>query len=640
MKLLTSLRAVRSLAVALAVLAGSAACSSDPEPVSRAVRDPHSFANIDAFRTRHIDLTLHVDFDARRLRATADLTLDGLDPRARTVVLDTRDLDVRGAWLVREGDEPLPLEHSLGEPQPPLGQALTLELPESANAERITVRVEYETRPEASGLQWLTPEQTAGGAHPFLFTQSQAIHARSWIPLQDTPQVRATYRATVHTPAGLRAVMSADNSAQAERGEDGKTDVYRFDMPQAIPSYLIALGVGRLEFRSVGPRSGVYAEPSVVEAAAREFADLEDMIEACERMFGPYRWGRYDLLILPPSFPFGGMENPRLSFITPTVIAGDRSLVALIAHELAHSWSGNLVTNATWRDLWLNEGFTTYLERRIVEALYGRRRAQMEDALGLQSLQRDLEDLEPRDEVLAIDLTGRDPDDVFSDVPYEKGKLFIQWLESRLGREQLDEFLKGYFDRFAFQSITTEQFLDHLRTYLKSAAPDAVDEAQLRTWIYEPGLPEFAVLPPGDAFTHVDRARADWVEGRIDATQLPAREWTTHEWLHFLDNLPQQVPQERLAELDRAFGLTEVENAEIAHSWLLVAVRNRYEPAYPRLERYLTTIGRRKLIKPLYEALVETSEGAERARRIYERARPGYHPIAASTIDSILQAAP
>ncbi len=293
-------------------------------------------------------------------------------------------------------------------------------------------------------------------------------------------------------------------------------------MKEAIPSYLIAIAVGDIKFRAISGRTGVYAEPGVIDAATAEFSDLERMVAACESLFGPYRWGRYDILILPPSAPFGGMENPRLSFITPTVIAGDKSLVSLIAHELAHSWSGNLVTNATWRDFWLNEGFTVYLERRIVEQLYGARREQMEDVLGVQSLRSELADADPAHQQLAVDLRNDDPDDGVTDIAYEKGKLFLQFLETRFGRDTLQSFLRSYFDHFAFQSIYTEQFLDYLRANLLPKKPGAVTEAQIQEWVYGPGLPAYAVLPPDDVFAPVDTARKAWVAGTLASAGLPA----------------------------------------------------------------------------------------------------------------------
>jgi leukotriene-A4 hydrolase len=599
--------------------------------------DWHSFANVDAFRVTGLDLDLTVDFVARRLFGTAELEFVRVAGAARTLVLDSRDLDVRKVWLLRGAQAPLALPFRFGERDAVRGAPLRIELPAGAAPappQALKVRVEYGTRPTAAGLQWLTPAQSADKRTPFLFSQSESIQARSWVPLQDTPQVRFAYRATIHAPTGLRVVMAAGSAPAGQTA--APAGVFRFDMPQPIPSYLLAIAVGRLEFRALGPRSGVYAAPGVIDAAAREFSDMESMIATCERLFGPYRWGRYDVLVLPPSFPLGGMENPRLSFITPTIIAGDKSLVAVIAHELAHSWSGNLVGNATWRDFWLNEGFTTYIERRILEALYGARRAAMEDVLGLEELRTALTQLKPAEQVLAIDLRGRDPEDNVNPVPYEKGRLFLGWLEARCGRAALQEFLARYFAHFAFQSITTEQFAQYLRANLLAQHPGVVREAELEEWLYQPGLPAFAVLPQSDALTRVDALRADWLAGKLTVSALPTHDWSTQEWQHFIDGLPETLEPARLAELDAAYHLTTTSNAEIACSWFKVAIRNDYGPAYDPLELYLTHIGRRKLVKPLYEALMKTPAGAAHARRIYRLARPGYHPLTAAAVDPIV----
>ncbi len=584
--------------------------------------DPHSFANPQQIRVTHVALDLTVDFERQVLSGTARLDLERVDPESDVLALDTRELGIRGVRNAG-GDS---LAYAFGATDEDLGTPLYIELRDKTSR----VEIDYATVPGATALQWLNPRQTLGGEHPFLFSQGQAIHTRSWIPLQDSPGVRVTYEAALQVPDGVRAVMSAENDPDVAPG--GR---FEFRMPQAVPPYLIALGVGDLAFQSMGEDTGVYAEPGLVEAAAAEFEDTQAMLEASEALYGPYRWGRYDLLILPPSFPFGGMENPRLSFITPTIIAGDKSLVGLIAHELAHSWSGNLVSNATWRDLWLNEGFTTYVENRIMEAVFGERRARMEAVLGYQSLMKEMEELDPEEEILAIDLEGEHADAVFTDIPYDKGMLFLMWLEEAFGRERFDAFLRGYFDHFAFQSITTDQFVDYLEDNLLGEADSPVTMRQVREWIHEPGLPEYAVIPQSDAFDRVDRQREAWLAGDLDLNALPSEDWTVHEWRHFLDELPETMPADRLAALDDAFGLTGAGNNMVLRSWLEIAIRNRHEPAYDRLESYLTSIGRTYLVEPLYEALMASGQ-EDFARRVYEAAEPGYHPLTRASIEPIL----
>ena len=559
------------------------------------------------------------------LHGSVELRLRRFDPAVGTLWLDSKDLAISGVQQL-EGSDWTSAAWEMGESDPVHGAPLSIRL--GAAVER--VRIHYRTAPEASGLQWLEPAQTAGDS-PFLYTQAQAIHARSFIPLQDSPAVRVTYSATIHTPPGMRAVMSAANDPAART--DGR---FEFDMPQRIPTYLIALAVGELEFQSMGERTGVYAEPAVLASAADEFADTQAMLEAVESMYGPYSWGRYDLLILPASFPWGGMENPRLSFITPTVIAGDRSLVSLIAHELAHSWSGNTVTNATWEDVWLNEGFTTYLTYRIMEEVYGRGRSDMERVLGYQDLEGTIARLPAEDTRLRIQLNGRDPDAAFTDIPYEKGALLVTELEQRVGRAAFDRFLVTYFSRFAFRSLTTDQFLEFAATELVGRHPDQLSMERLLEWLDRPGLPEGAPRPQSDAFSRVAAQSLAWQSGERPASSLQTDGWTVHEWLYFLNNLPTPLSGEQLAELDAAFALTEIPNSEIAHSWLLIAIRNGYAPAWPRLDRYLVRVGRRKLIVPLYRALAETPAGLARARDIYRRAAPGYHVVARNTIAPLL----
>lgn len=636
------------LALAL-ILFGLAACDAKPggaaapstEPAAAAVeavvprfdfdprQDVHSYAQPAAWATRHLSLDLGVDFQSRTLAGTAILDLERRD--GGDLVLDTRDLKIEGVAVAADAGPWQPAEFAMGETDPVLGTPLKIAMPEEASR----VRIAYRSSPQASGLQWLGPELTADKTQPFLFTQSQAIHARSWIPLQDTPALRFTYDARIRTPAGVLALMSAENEPDPEIDGD-----YQFEMPQAIPSYLMALAVGELRFARLGEDTGIYAEPSVIEAAAEEFEDTQAMMDKAEAMYGPYRWGRYDLLILPPAFPYGGMENPRLTFATPTVIAGDKSLVSLVAHELAHSWSGNLVTNATWRDFWLNEGTTSYVTNRIMEAVYGERRAQMEMALEAQELAEALDELPDDKQPLATDPRGKDPDDTPSAIAYNRGALFHYNLEKAFGRQSYDRFLSQWFDAHAFESVTTEDFLRFLNDELITKHPGVFPLAKAKQWIYEPALPEDTIWPESDAFDTVDAQRQAWLAGELPVDRIDADDWTVQQWQRFISKLPEDTSAAQMAALDQRFGFTETGNKMIARQWYIAAVEHGYTQAYPAIERHLKSVGRMLLITPIYKALAQTPQGRQFAERVYAEAKSGYHPIARASVERVLAARP
>ncbi len=585
-------------------------------------RDIHSFARPLEARVTHVDLNLGVDFRTRRIGGTATLDIDRR-PNAREIVLDDRGLEIQS--IVDAAGEPL--EYKVGAADPNLGAPLAIAL--RPDTRRIAIR--YLSAPEAGALQWLTPEQTAGKKRPYLFSQGQAIQTRTWIPTQDSPGIRQTWAATVRVPAGLTAVMSAPRSAEPiTQGGEG---TFQFAMTNSVAPYMIALAVGDLAFKPLGPRSGVWTEPSMIDAAAAELADTERMIDAGEALFGPYRWGRYDMLVLPPAFPFGGMENPTLTFLTPTFIAGDKSLVSLIAHELAHSWSGNLATNATWADFWLNEGTTTYATTRIVEALYGRKVASQQIALGVDSLRKEMAGMPAADTRLHIDLTGRDPDDGLTEIAYEKGAAFLRTIENAVGRERFDAFMRGWFVRHSFQPVTSAMFLADLRTHLIKGDQALEARLQLDRWVNEPGLPSNMVQPDPQAFADVDQAVAAFNRGGApDAARWG--KWTTDERLRFLNRLPRKLPTPRLAALDSAFALNRVGNMEVRFAWLELAVANRYDPAVPSLEQFLTSQGRRKFVRPLINALAkDQSWGRPIAARVYQAGRKGYHPMVTSELD-------
>lgn len=590
-----------------------------------AAADPHSFSIPDHARVKHLNWKATVDFDNKVIHATATWEIEHKSD-ADLIIFDTKGLDIKKI----SSENGSSLEFRKAESDSLLGEALAVLI--SRDTKKVII--DYSTTANAEALQWLSPEQTAGKKHPFLFTQSQAILARSWVPCQDSPAVRFTYDAEIHVPAQLIALMSASNPQ--ERNSNG---TYKFEMRQPIPSYLLALAVGDISFKAISGRSGVYAEPSVVEAAAWEFADLEKMIAGAESLYGKYAWDRYDVIVLPPSFPFGGMENPRLTFATPTLLAGDRSLTSVIAHELAHSWSGNLVTNATWNDFWLNEGFTVYFEHRIIEALYGRGDAEMHALLALQDLKETINEMTAsnhiQDTQLKLDLKGRNPDDAVTDIAYNKGYFFLRSIEEKYGRDKFDSFLRDYFSGHSFQSMNTDSFISTIKDYYSTKHSVSLPDSLFNSWIFTTGLPSDCPLPVATKFAAVDAALSAYAK---DGRTLPGKvQWGTQEWLHFLKNLPETLSLEQLSALDSFGKFTASGNAEIVTAWLVIAIRNNYTPAYGKLEQFLINTGRRKFLSPLYNALMKTPEGRERAIAIYRKARPNYHYVATSTFDATVR---
>ncbi|MBL0127491.1 MAG: M1 family metallopeptidase [Flavobacteriales bacterium] len=614
---------IRSTTATLLVCMVACGPAGDQVPKQKGYKpttmDHHSHARPDDARITHLDLDLVVDMDAKRISGTARYEVESKSDR---IIFDTDGLTIERVFLGDGSDA----QYTMGDSSM-LGRSLEVRITPDTKE----VGIVYHTGDRAKALQWLRPGQTTDREFPFLFTQGEAILTRTWIPIQDSPGIRFTYAANVTVPKELMAVMSATNPT--EHSADG---TYSFRMDNPIPAYLIALAVGDIVFESTGSRTGVYAERSMVKKAAWEFADMEKMLEAAETLYGPYRWGRYDLIVLPPSFPFGGMENPRLTFATPTIIAGDRSLTAVVAHELAHSWSGNLVTNATWNDFWLNEGFTVYFERRICEALYGVPYVDMLGVIGAQDLKATMEKLtrdgQPEDTRLYLDLDGRNPDDGMTDVAYEKGCAMLRTLEALATRPVFDAFLRNYFDTYAFQSMTTEHFITHLQEHLLTPNGLSFD---VNAWTEGEGLPANAVMPTSDRFDLVEKQIARWTSG-TPAAELATNGWTTFEWMHFLRHLPQDMREEQMNDLDGAFKFTSSGNAEILVAWLENCIRNDHEEAYTRLDEFLNTVGRRKYLIPLYSGLIRSEKGRILAQNIYRSARPNYHAVSVRTLDDLL----
>jgi leukotriene A-4 hydrolase/aminopeptidase len=586
-------------------------------------KDAHSYANFNDVRIKHLKLDLRVDFSEKTLDGKVDISIENYT-KAKQLILDSKDLTIHKVLL----EDSIETSFSLGEKSEVFGQPLTVEVEPSTKV----VSVYYTTSPDAEALQWLTPEQTLGKVHPFLFSQSQAILARSWVPCQDGPGVKFTYEATIKTDSNLIALMSAENGTT--KNENG---VYTFKMDQPISSYLLALTVGDLAFASTGRNSGVYAEPAMLEKSVWELNSMQSMIDSAEQLYGPYAWERYDVVILPPSFPFGGMENPRLTFATPTIIAGDRSLVALIAHELAHSWSGNLVTNETWNDFWLNEGFTVYFEQRIMEKIFGKPYEEMLTKLGMGELEATLKNLinegNSEDTHLYLDLDGRNPDDGLTDVAYEKGRFFLQKLESVVGRERFDLFLKNYFQENKFKPMNTERFIANLNEHLLT--PEEEQAVNINAWVYGPGLPDNALIPYSEELDRVESSIAQFNNNQIKAEEINISGYTTHHWLYFLRGL-KNLDSIKMHELDQNFNFTQTGNSEIACDWFKHCIDHQYEEAFPALNDFLIRVGRRKFLTPLYTRLAKSPQNKAWVKEVYQTARNGYHSVSYNTIDEVL----
>ena len=592
--------------------------------VHQFVKDEHSFSKPNDAVVKHLDLDIKVDFDSQTISGKASWTIENTS-KGNTILFDTNTLNITKVTI---GDDEKVAEYCMGTEVEFHGKSIHITI----DANTTKVNIYYTTTKDAIALQWLKPEQTADKKKPFLFSQGESIWSRTWIPCQDSPGIRFTYNAKVTVPKDLMAVMSATNPQQKN-----SSGVYTFKQDKAIPSYLMAIAVGDIGFKSIDNRTGVYAEQTVLDKAAFEFSELEKMVCAAEELFGPYRWGRYDVLVLPPSFPYGGMENPNLTFLTPGVIAGDRSLTSILAHELGHSWSGNLVTNATWDDIWLNEGFTTYVEHRIGEAVFGLKEAKMQDVLSRKLLADNMLDYGENNPntKLKVDTKGRNPDEGLSDIPYEKGYAFLQTVEYAVGRKKFDAFLKEYFNSHAFQSITTEDFVKYFNENLIKGDKALAEKIKLEEWVYTPKIPSNIILPVSEDFNAIDEIQKTWRQTGIKGLSQKIK--STNEKQHFIDYLPKDITEKELTEIDKEFNFTQGGNFVIKRQWFVIAIKHQYQPAYPAIEVFMIATSRTGSLQTLYKEMVKTPLGKVWAKSIFEKAKSGYHKTTVQDLQSTVK---
>ncbi|MEG1237071.1 MAG: leukotriene A4 hydrolase C-terminal domain-containing protein [Flavobacterium sp.] len=610
---------MKKLILVTLFLAAIACQKKDQTEKPAVVTDEHSYSKPELAVVKHLDLDIKVDFDTQTISGKASWLIDNIS-KGNEIIFDENTLNITKVTL---GDEEKETKFELGKDTEFHGKPLHITIEPNTTK----VNIYYNTTKDAVALQWLKPEQTADKKKPFLFSQGESVWSRTWIPCQDSPGIRFTYNAKVTVPKDLLAIMSAVNPQKKN-----DTGVYTFKQDKAIPSYLMAIAVGDIGFQSIDNRTGVYAEPSMLKKSAWEFAELGKMVVAAEKLYGPYRWGRYDVLVLPPSFPYGGMENPNLTFLTPGVIAGDRSLTSLLAHELGHSWSGNLVTNATWDDIWLNEGFTTYVEHRIGEAIFGQKEFEMQNVIIRKELIDNVAeygDTNP-DTRLKVSLTGRNPDEGISMIPYVKGYAFLRVIENAVGREKFDVFIKNYFDAHAFKSITTDDFIKYLNENLIKGDEALADKIKLEDWIFKPGIPSNITPVSSADFDAIDKIQKSWRETGVKG--LNKKITTTTEKQHFIDHLPSDITPKEMADLDKEFNFTKGGNFIIKRQWFVQAIRHQYKAANPDIEQFLIGSSRTGSVMMLYKEMVKTPEGKVWANQIFDKAKAGYH---ATTIQDI-----
>jgi leukotriene-A4 hydrolase len=614
--------------VSVFLLASIAFASCKQQTSAPHVVNNHSYSNAQDIAMKHLHWFCKIDFDKKVISATAQWLFTN-KTKCTKMVLDVYDLQIAAVRV--QGNK---VTHQISSSDKILGAALSFPI----SATDSIVEIDYTTSATATALQWLNPEQTADKKMPYLFTQCESINTRTILPCMDLPSQRITYSADVQVPVGMMALMSAENP-QARSG-DGK---YQFEMPIAVPTYLIALAVGDIDFKAIDARSGVYAEPSVLAKAAAELSDIPSMIEAAEALAGAYRWGRYDVLIQPPSFPIGGMENPKLTFATPTILSGDKSLVSLIAHELAHSWSGNTVTNSSWNDLWLNEGFTTYFERRIMEKLKGTEYTDMLWELSYQDMMADIEDLgdTSADTKLQLQLEGRDPEDAFTNIPYEKGAHLLWLLERTVGRAAFDRTMVAYFNKYAFVPMDTKTCLAFLDSTLLGKNKQWKQDINIQKWVFEPGVPVNCPRPEFKRFAMVDTAAAIFCRGAALPLSAATQMWTTHEYLEFLRKLDRPLNMPQMQALDQRFNFSNTTNSEIAFEWYMLSIASKYSKAYDGISSFLTRVGRKKFVKPLFNSMIEQGKKdpilASLAATTFAKAKLGYHPETAMAVEALFK---
>ncbi|KAJ5630562.1 uncharacterized protein N7484_010662 [Penicillium longicatenatum] len=601
-------------------------------------RDPNTLSNYNNWRSTHITANFDILFDQKKLVGNVVHKFTSItDAVSREIILDTSHLDIGSVKV--DGQ---PSKWELLPTLDPFGTPLKISLEQGVKLNEIVeVDIAVKTTEKCTALQWLTPAQTSNKKHPYMFSQCQAIHARSIFPCQDTPDVKSTLDFNITSPL---PVMTSGLLTQSDETSQSGHKLYRFHQSVPIPSYLFAIASGDVSQASIGPRSVVATSPDKLEECKWELeADTESFIKTIEKIVSPYAWGQYNVLILPPSFPYGGMENPIFTFATPSIISKDRENIDVIAHELAHSWSGNLVTNASWEHFWLNEGWTVYLERRILAAIHGEAYRHFSAIIGWKALTDSVEHFGHDHEFtkLITDLKGKDPDDAFSSIPYEKGFNFLFYLENLVGKPKFDKFIPYYFTTFQRKSLDSYEFKASILSFFESDAEASklLNELDWDKWFYSPGMPP----------------KPEFDTSLVDVVYALAKKWetlpsssfkpqvsdleglTANQIVVFLEQIlrwEQPLRPELSKLMGEVYGLSKSENIEVSNLYFQVGMKAGDESVIEPTTELLGRIGRMKFVRPLYRNLQKINRPV--ALATFEKYKDFYHPICRGMVEKDL----
>jgi leukotriene-A4 hydrolase len=616
---------------------------SDSELGSKHLSDESSFANINDLHTKHFDLQIELDFDNSLIYGTQTIFMTTKKWFVNHVDLDVRDLDIKSVTDTKGNALPFQVVSGLNDE---LGQKLEIQIPKKwfPNSE-VALVITYVTSQDASAVSWLTKEQTAGKKLPYMYTQCESIHCRSVAPLQDTPAIKATY--TIHAISPVEMVVRASGNITHEYTDEEHRHT-KFEMTIPVESYLLAFASGNLVEKQLGKRTFVITEPELMEKCVSELQDLEKAVEAAESYITPYVWGVYKVLMLPPSFPYGGMENPLMTFANSGLVTGDKSSFRLFVHELSHSWFGNLVTNENWSNFWLNEGFTVFLERKTDSILYGVDASKVAAKRGNSSMHMDIENFGETSNYTSLhpEMNGNHPDTSISGIPYEKGFQFLYFLESQVGEEQFQSFLQSYVNQFSEHSLNVEEFIDFFTKFVnkkfdKTSSKEILDNIDWDAWIYQPGKPPVQVDLETQVYKTAIQVAQNFLTGQ--ESEQDVSDWTSFDLslrsivlIELLSNY-QQLSAERVQKIDQLLSVSSETNPQLKYTWLTLSVYTGAEASpFPESESFVGSIGRYAIIVPVYRAMI--SQDQTQARAIFEKYTPFYHPITRQVVENLFSA--